>query len=91
MKSNLIKSISTHKVKPNFNTETLFDRTPISDQNNSGSPIDNFFEGGAAITYEAITAFCAGTALLITLYDHTRGYFEVEQQKWRYERGIKTV
>jgi hypothetical protein len=46
---------------------------------------------GVKITCEAIGAFCAGAILLITLYDHTRGYFEVEQQKWRYERGTRTV
>ena len=46
---------------------------------------------GAAITYEAIGAFCAGAILLITLYDHTRGYFEVEHQKWRSDRRKRTV
>ena len=46
---------------------------------------------GVKITYELIGAFCAGATLIITLYDHTRGYFEVAQEKWRYERGIRTV
>ena len=46
---------------------------------------------GVKITCELVGAFCAGATLVITLYDHARGYFEVAQEKWRYERGIRTV
>lgn len=46
---------------------------------------------GIVITAEGIAAFCAGATLVITLYDHTGGFYEFEQTKWRYDRSIRTV
>jgi hypothetical protein len=46
--------------------------------------------GGVLITAGSIAAFCAGATLLITLWDHTGGLYEVEQTKWKYDRSIRT-